>query len=370
MGMNIDPNKPDMLFFSLPPPGSESQEFTQLAVDANGVPIGDGVPGSQTVAVLLGYSGQDTIESAKLDEVLEYAKKLNIGIANPMWVSGQGLLIYFEKVNPAHPTLPPLSGLAALSQQLLTQGNIGGVTVGSADSQPDDTPLVTSQSPPPTGGPITSMATTGAAAASSNYIGAGINDSRRVLGTQTDGISFQKSSGGNPWLAANAYVAFLTEFAQMQRVLMRNKEVQGRVEIASMHLIVDLAKTTAKLIMDIAKTNQAIHITTAVMSACSLVISYAGFKNPDVMRGSTFSAMGGQLEKMTTATAQSATDISIAEKEGRKEVLQAYRTIVQRQMDRSGEAFKASEEAISQLIQALDKIREGLNQAVAAALRK
>jgi len=145
-----------------------------------------------------------------------------------------------------------------------------------------------------------------------------------------------------------------------------------------MNLVLELARATADVIMELAKINQMVHIVTAVMSAVAIVVSIGGlgisfskgFGTSAIDIGSMIGQLGAQLEKMATAAVQAATDLTIAEKEGKKEVLQAYRQIAQHQMDKAGEAFKADAEQINALIQALDKIRDGLQQAINSSLQK
>lgn len=218
----------------------------------------------------------------------------------------------------------------------------------------------------------------------------------RDVNARADGaratVSVGQGVGGNPWLSGNAYVTFLVAFMEMQRMLMQSKVVQGNIELAGMNMTVELAQARADLILEIAKQNQIIHIVTAVMSAVSICISIFGLygagkaakaTTPEapgkwapfgpglaMESWSTIGQMGMSFEKMATGITQAATDINIATKEGRKEVLQAYGALVQRIMEKAGETFKSQEDAIQQLLQTLDRIRDNLQQAIAGSLRK
>lgn len=389
MTINNNPTPNLELFFSLTPPGAEGDPFSKLATDVNGVPIGDKTS-SQVLVNFLGYSDKDTIGSA-LDEILELASQLNVSLVAS--TSNDAVQNHVNNIDPSQPNIPPIRAFLMIAEKDLQAGKIGGFNFSIApvfsenSSSPDASLAIeaTTNKQTKTAALETEASTVAASsedelsnkekvAQTSTNIQNNLNIASQNLNSANNVISFAKSSGGNKWLGGNVYVAFLTEFMDLQRMLMRNKEVQGQVEIQGMNLVVELAKTTADMIMDVAKTQQMIHIVSAVMAAVSMAVSVvamsAGLKSGSMEQASMISTMGSQVEKLSTSTIQAATDITIAEKEGRKEVLQAYRTIAQRQMDKSGEAFKASEDAIMQLLQTLDKIRDGLQQAVAAALRR
>lgn len=390
--MTINNNTPSFDFFTLTPPNSSGDPFSKLATDVNGVPIGDKPDTAKIISQFLGYSEKDTIGSA-LDEILDLVGQLNAATG----VSMSDVQNYLNTLDPTQPNLPPIRALLIISERALEAGKIGGLqfSVQQATNPDADAALISGQvdavaekaSDEAENKQTTAAANTVAgsedeadaktrAANASALIATDIEAARDNVNTPTTNISLNfNTTGGNKWLAGNVYVAFLVEFMELQRILMQNKVVQGQVELQGMNLTVELAKTTADMIMDIAKTNQMIHIVTAVMAAVSIVASAvalgmsAGGKLT-FEQSTMVTTMSSQLEKMTTAALQAATDITIAEKEGRKEVLQAYRTIAQQQTEKSAEAFKASTDAIVSLLQVLDKIRDGLQQAVAASLRK
>lgn len=390
--MTINNNTPSFDFFTLTPPNSSGDPFSKLATDVHGVPIGDKPDTAKIMSQFLGYSDKDTIGSA-LDEILDLVGQLNAATG----VSMSDVQNYLNTLDPTQPNLPPIRALLIISERALEAGKIGGlqfsvqqatnpdadaaVISGQADvvaeqaSDEAESEKTTAAASTVTGSEDEVDAKTRAANASA-LIATDIEAARDNVNTPTTNIHLSfNATGGNKWLAGNVYVAFLVEFMELQKILMQNKVVQGQVELQGMNLTVELAKTTADMIMDVAKTNQMIHIVTACMAAVSIVASAvalgmsAGGKLT-FEQSTMITTMSSQLEKMTTAALQAATDITIAEKEGRKEVLQAYRTIAQHQTDKSSEAFKASTDAIISLLQVLDKIRDGLQQAVAASLRK
>lgn len=440
------------LYLTLKPPGSEGAQYSQLATNLQGVPIGsvgkDTNTSTETLTHLLGYSNQDTIGSA-LDEIVSLASQLNISFLSSAQGTDDTIQTHLNTLDPTAPSLPPIRALLIISERSLAAGKIGttqldptsisahttdqilqsnpdaiptpsggghkkstlvdpnSVQAEDRDSSTDDSllsPNSRQQSTMQTKangnlalnqnldlnadpnadidqneGAETSMAnpetknTTTAPTKNQNTAISTSTSASQVTSTNLG----QVASKGNPWLSGNVYVGFLIVFMQMQRIMMKNKVVQGQIELNSMNLVTQLAQTTSDLIMNVAKQNQMIHITTAVMSGVSIAVTVGGLaygamsSSPGALeRGSAIGSMGSQLEKLTTASMQAATDISIATQEGRKEVLSAYRQIAQTQMQKAGDAFKTSADAIVQLLQTLDKIRDGLEQAVSASLRR
>lgn len=407
-----------MNFFNLEPPGAAGSNYTDLATDINGVPLGR----ASAVADLskyFGYSDKDSVGSS-LDEVLELAMQLNIALATPLAFE-EAMQNYLNTINPTLPNLPPIQAFLLIAEQSLQQGKIGGFQLSlvsdreidqkNAEYFQDDKDFdedksttkkeegsKTSDSKDEIESLITGVDNVGYGFGApndnsqNNYntqtaisnenikaIEAGRTNTLS-MDTETKSVSLGNVSGGNSWLAGNVYVLFLMEFMELQRILMKNKAVQGKVELASMNMIVELAKSTAEAIMETAKINQMIHIVTAVMAAVAIAMSIGGIAYGAIGtakgsvyaldRGTMIGQMGPSFEKFATSITQAATDIAIAELEGLKEMLQAYRQIAQKQMDKAGESFRASEEQITQAIQALDKIRDGLQQAIANALHK
>jgi len=442
-GLNFDK------YLNLSPPGSEKGMHGSILINGKPDPLLGG-SGAATLVAHLGYSDKDTIGSA-LDEILEMAAQLNISIMVNL-KGDEAVIAYLGSFDPSLPTLQPLKAFLKIAEKALEKGIIGGNVLGTTSKEQgaasndaaevvkegiiyskdfkDQKDSVTSaregeqedingrgansdlekanKDLPKTSYQTEAMETQyGIGILDKNFnkhletqdkisnvikdgIEAGRTNAAREL-TSAE-VTLGKAEGGNKWLQGNVYVTFLLVFMELQRILMQNKVVQGGVELAGMNLVVELAKTTADMIMDIAKMNQMIHIVTAVMSGVAIVFSVGGIalssglaqkgafkaglvdspkaKANSLDMGGVVGGLGASFEKMATAATQAATDITIAEKEGYKEVLQAYRQLAQHQMDKAGESMRSSEDQIQQLLQGLDKIRDGLEQAIAASLRK
>lgn len=397
------------LAVALRPPGSEGDAFGNLATNLKGEVVGGEAIGTATLASHLGYTDKDSIGSA-LDEIVALASQMNIALL-VHYNGEEAMLKYIGGLDPALPSLPPVQAMLVIAERALQQGKIGGTVISSdpvgnaattdvtelvrdskdnskdsKDNSNAENTKVNNEADQGTPGYSFANAAenfskhTATQDAISKEIKADIevgraNNNQNVTEAT---ISAAKESSGNKWLSGNVYTSYLLIFMEMQRILMKNKVVQGKVEMNGMNLVLELARATADVIMELAKINQMIHIVTAVMSAVAIVVSIGGlgisfskgFGTSAIDIGSMIGQLGAQLEKMATAAVQAATDLTIAEKEGKKEVLQAYRQIAQHQMDKAGEAFKADAEQINALIQALDKIRDGLQQAINSSLQK
>jgi hypothetical protein len=142
--------------------------------------------------------------------------------------------------------------------------------------------------------------------------------------------------------------------------------------------------------MNIAHLNQIVHIATAVMGGVALGMSGLGLAygtkagsefvhgkanvpgtNEQGLlhafdRGSIFGQMGGSINTMGSNATQASQDLNIAYQEGLKEMQNAYSQLARAQMDKGNEAVKTSDDQIQQLLQTLQKIRDGLEQALKA----
>lgn len=409
--------------FSLIPPGSIGEGYGNLVIGAGGQPLGNAATG-QAVAQMLGFSDKDTIGSS-LDEVIQMATTLNLSLVFSGSSIDKEINVYLNTADPSKPGLPPIKSLLILLERELQAGKLGNVQINKKSdveaeiNVKDETGQDTKKTQ------VDYNYTNDASAVSTSFgdntvlandekirqqmsdvsknnieIGREINLASAADATAT--VTAGQGTGGNPWLSGNVYVVFLMCFMELQRTLMKSKVVEGNIELSSMHLTYQLAKETADMIMKIAEMNRMLHIAQAAMAAVSLAVSVGsaafglsgmGFSPLKGMKGTfgissktgyfqnptqagrmelsmTLSALGSGLDKMVTSAMQAALDVPIAEKEGAKEMLQAIRTLIQRQMEKAGEAFKNHEESIRDLLQTLDKIRDGLQQAVANALRK
>lgn len=426
---NVDIN----MYLNLAPPGSEGDPYSNLAVNMQGVPIGQNADPGQAVANLLGYSNKDTLGSA-LDEIIALARQLNSAfISNEQGTSQEALQHFLNNLDPTSPELPPFKAFIDLAERLLASGYIGGIQIQASNdtnqaqlqntqqgfdnynesvnqqnqdpSNPNPTQTNANQAGSQTGNSTQTPADNQSAAtrrASNPYSQAGADEAQQIkdqkalsdsiktsidqgvndVNSRTSTVSYAKTHGGNPWLAGNVYVAFLESFTEMQRMLMRNKEVEGNIQVQSMKLVVTLAQDTAQVIMDVAKENQMMHIASAVMAGVSIGVSVGGmaygsagnklgsegFNLQKFDRGAAISGLGGAISQLGTSVSQAATDLQIAAGQGREEILRAYQQIAQSQMNKAGDEFKADTDTITQLFQALDQIRQNLQQAVQASL--
>jgi hypothetical protein len=223
-------------------------------------------------------------------------------------------------------------------------------------------------------------------------------------------VTVGKTSGGNEFLAGNAYIAFLISFMEMQRIMMKSKAVENNIETISMNLTWTLAQQTASAIMKIAYQNFAVHIASAVMAGVSLAITAAGalfaLKGSGMMKSQKIgpdgkgmfhteegplkgkpimvhqqhagymrlseilTGVGGSLSQMGQNLAQAATDLTTAQLEGAKELLQAIRQLIQMQLQKAGDAIKSQEDLITQELQTLSQMANSLEQAISNALRR
>ncbi|HEV8051064.1 MAG TPA: hypothetical protein VGP47_01110, partial [Parachlamydiaceae bacterium] len=401
-GMNVNGGNAgfDMFSFKLTPPGSEGEEYDNLATDIKGVPIGKNAS-SEAFAGHFGFSENDTIDSTKLDDVFLYGQQLNISIGltgSPDTV----IQLYLNTVDPSLPSLAPIKSMLVITERQLQKGSLAGFqlfvadqnlqaankkkdgdeksgnsTVNNVGGLATNNDSAAFQAATLGANPVTQGTTNnsgdsrivrdrvvGAAGAAKEVDPRNIDDSSQAAGStanKTEGnnastdpkgnvnyaintnenasgnsgdnsgnssgnnsrnqsgafamdpnslsvsdsieahaqvmddlnisitdnldaasatnaaanitVTIQKTSGGNPWLAGNTFVEFQVAFSMLQRILMQNSIVQGRVELAGMKMTVDLSRQSADAIMAIAKMNQMMHIVAAIMAAVSIVMT-------------------------------------------------------------------------------------------------
>jgi hypothetical protein len=218
--------------------------------------------------------------------------------------------------------------------------------------------------------------------------------------------------GGNAWFAGTPYVAFLTYYQEMLRALMEMKEVDGKTQVTSMNMMVELAEDTAEAILDAAETRFWEHIAMAIVdgaSACmTMVLTFASVaamakQKPEVevkptkggagvkaQKGMTVeevkqynlkwqristlfegaSRASQSAEKSINNVIQGVMELKAAQYEAQKEMLQTFRQVQQTQADRSLELFRQNSELITQLIQQIDQMRSKIIEAQMKALSR
>lgn len=370
---------------SLPPPGTEGQGFTNLAVGIDGKPIGEtgststtGMPITDTQSSYLDGLDPSELTDISADILAKYGD------------TKDALLAQLNTIDPTNPDLPIILQMINVADAQIQTGNVLGLQVGDLSTSEQVQVGLTkiddgtqgsgdaARTAPPPGTDTT----------------AGADRTAQSSGTaQASGVTTPQL---NSWLVGNTYVLFLIMFMEMTRTLMQNKVVQGQVEIASMSTMYAMAQNTAELIMDIAKQNQLQHIMQAVGAAISLGFSIAslamiGFKkdmtdeegnkvmktNPDGSKSNdpirvarfdpshmqSVSSIGSSIDKIISSGTQASQDVSIATKEGQKEILQTIRQILQSQMDKSTKNFQEITSQIEQYLQALNSTFQKLQAA-------
>ena len=293
------------------PPSQFGANYDNLVTNAHGVPIGANDP-KTALATALGYSDKDTIGPA-LDQITELAQSLNIGIQiQRTGKAGDPVQVQLDSLDPANPQVPVIKNLLSLLEAALAKGQIGGTNIAGS------------------------------------------------VATEVK---------GNPWMSGSVYVSFLLEFMEMMRVLKANKVVEGQVEVASLQMIVQIAKDTAAIHMRLAEIEQINHITAAVCAGISAGIALGSMK-VSAQYATSVSSIGKGLTDAASNAVAAAHDLEKGSLEGLKESLQASRTLAQHQMEKATEAFKTDTDLIAKLLETLDSIRKNLQAAVEASLRK
>jgi hypothetical protein len=260
-------SSPQPNLFAIPPPDLSGSGFGDLVVDNKGVPLGQNTS-SETVSTMLGYSNKDTIGPA-LQDVIEMATMLNLGLSIPRGTVEQSILVYLDTLDPSTPGLPPIKTLLVILQRDLMAGKLGntqlqeksdtqsqtttqetatynknvketqtsqaavdqqdtGDTSGpSADQTTDDTITVQTtfqlNAQPPLAGAagVQTNTTPGAptsvspTASTEDQLNAIKNNIDRFSDTNVNpnlsavAVNVGKTSGGNKFLEGNAYVEFL-----------------------------------------------------------------------------------------------------------------------------------------------------------------
>jgi hypothetical protein len=82
----------------------------------------------------------------------------------------------------------------------------------------------------------------------------------------------------NPFFGANPMVAYMEVFAELTRTMQKVREVEQRQHVASMQVIMSVAKDQAKLLREKAETEARMHLVQATASAvaCTIGIGVAG----------------------------------------------------------------------------------------------
>lgn len=171
------------------------------------------------------------------------------------------------------------------------------------------------------------------------------------------------SLGGNAWLAGNAYVEFVTNFFEMQKMLMQIKALEKRIELQSQDMFMELAQNEATSIVALGEMKMQEHILKAVMigvatlGAC--IAAGAGPTGTGAVFGEGIKGLGNMSSELVSA----AYAVPEAQLEARKVMLAAYKDIMKQMMESAAQSFQDNSKQIDDLIQRLDTMRAKLQEA-------
>lgn len=209
----------------------------------------------------------------------------------------------------------------------------------------------------------------------------------------------------NPWMEGTAYTAFLVNYWEMLSVLKQMKEVDGNIQIQGINMMVFLAKNTSDTIKDAAQTRFWKHIAMAIVDGVGAGVTVgataisigASFRmkaetkiqnekgelvtDPKIKAynkrveaisagAQAVSQSSGSAEKMANNVIEGSMELEASQYDALKEVLQAFRQVMQMQAERGQDAFKQNTDLITQMIQQIDAMRQKIAEAQAKALSR
>lgn len=233
---------------------------------------------------------------------------------------------------------------------------------------------------------------------------------------KTDGITNEEvtTPGGNPWMAGTSYTAFLVNYWEMLSILKEMKELDGKIQVEGMNMMVQLAKDAAEAILNAAETRFWEHIAMAIVDGVSAGVTVAmtvvsvgaqtrmkAEVDTDVQvkggpaKGGTTKTVkaeqikvnnmkwqavsagaaglgqaSGSMEKAVNNVIQGVMELEAAQYDALKEVLQAYRQVMQMQADRGQDSFNKNTDLIKELIQQIDRMGQVIQEAQAKAMSR
>lgn len=381
---NTNYGDPSAFMISLNPPDASGDPYSNNVTRPGGVPLGGGGVNPNTVLnKILGYSQTDTMESAAPADVKAFLAGFNIGIQlfQNSLSPEQQIQLQTDNLDPANPAASIIMKYVKLSDDALKAGNLAGTSVTTTELR--DTQATNN-----------------------------VQGTENAAATEKTHATSPK---GNPWLAGNAYTQFVVSYFALVAILKDMKAIDSQLEIQGMQQVYDLAKQTAETIMAAAKERAMMHIMEAVIAGVSTAVTLgltavsvaqtskmavekdgaldprdsSGTKtfetkadaqkyNRDLAGGKlgTVTIQQGYLPALQTGSktmdsiVQAIFELKAAYYDALKEILQAYRTIAQQQMDRASDSFKSESDLITQVIQQLDQMRQKLFEAIAASLRR
>lgn len=167
----------------------------------------------------------------------------------------------------------------------------------------------------------------------------------------------------NPWFKANPYATFFSLFLDLSAEMSKIKMNEGMMMAHFTDLVLSMSKDQAEIVKEIHETEAMMHIAAAVANAVGGVAciggGYMGITRFQTT-GMAWTTVGQGIGQLTTA-AEKAIDAVFtfhrAELEYMKTINEnAMRVLQDRGITAAVDAFKAGDEVISQVLQALNKM--------------
>lgn len=233
------------LNISLPPPGQggNDEQYSQLAVNLRtNKPVGQdpddpGPDSSKAFNANLTAVFGDDIDS--LEEAQDITNKLNINLqlGGSIKKAEAAMQEELDTLDPSNPRVPILGKYIDICDKLLEGKSIPGVTFAVGEDI-DGTYLQIDAD---------GVGAPAAAAAPTTHLSGKV--------------------GGNPWLAGNAYVTFLINFITLAKLMMQNKAVESKAELASITMMFELGNLAASQIRKAGENAAEMHRVAAITAA-------------------------------------------------------------------------------------------------------
>lgn len=233
--MSIDTS----LNISLPPPDGSGHPYSNLVVNAKtGKTVGSDPDNSANGlnSQLTAVFGDDVDSLAEAQAIADKFN-INLQLGGTLRSAKETMQDELDNLDPANPRVPILGKYIDICDKLLAGGSVPGVNFAL-----------------------------GLNSDGSNFLSM---DADNVGATAAPTTNLSGTVGGNPWLAGNAYVAFLVNFITLAKLMMENMMVEAKCEIASMQMIFEIGNLTAKQIEISGQKMAEMHRIAAITAAVS-----------------------------------------------------------------------------------------------------
>lgn len=432
MSMNVDNKTPGFnpAEIGLVAPKEVGKQYMDPVTRPLGAPLGEGDDGSPQG--LKGSPKaqevfKDTLESVSSTDASLSPEVLGFNLA----IGLQGFQVLaqqqIDNLDPASPAIVLLPRLAQVYQNMLlnagdlvgAQGAFGASKlviehkISQGETASDISGLKTDGKSEITGAPATNedikVNTSGLKANGKDVDIGAPPTNEEVTNAFAAAVAETPGTGKIAWMAGTSYTAFLVNYWEMMSILKEMKALDGKIQIEGMNMMVQLAKDTADAIMDAAETRFWEHIAMAIVDGVSAGVTVAmtaasvGFTmkmkaemDTDVkQKGGTtktvtadeikvsnikWQAMAagagglgqatGSAEKAIDNVIQGAMELEASKYDAIKEVLQAFRQVMQMQADRAQDSFNKNSDLIKELLNQLDQMGAKIQEAQAKALSR